>query len=117
MNDFVGYDLTIKLASGAGPEVTNAGGTSILNWESSVIKDVQSGSGDDQITGNSYANAIYAANGADNISSGGGDDFINVFDGTGDDVVDCGEDLYGSSDNDVVVHDLDDQVADNCEDK
>ena len=40
-----------------------------------------------------------------------------MFDGTGEDVVDCGETLFGSSDNDVVIHDLDDQVADNCEDK
>jgi hypothetical protein len=112
---FVTDDLTIRLISGKGPEVKNHGRTSTLNWEGSIIEDVQSGSGDDQITGNSLGNFINAGTGgADTISSFGGDDFINVSDGAGDDVVDCGQNFLGS-DNDTVLHDLGDQIADNCE--
>ncbi len=114
---FVTDNLTIRLISGKGPEVKNQGRTSTLNWEGNVIEDVQSGSGDDRITGNSLGNFINAgAGGSDTISGFGGDDLINVSDGTGDDVVDCGENLIGS-DNDAVLHDLGDQIADNCENK
>jgi hypothetical protein len=112
---FVTDDLTIRLISGKGPEAKNQGRTSTLNWEGSIIEDVQSGSGDDQITGNSLGNLIDAgAGGADTISGFGGDDFINVSDGVGDDIVDCGQNFLGS-DNDTVLHDLGDQIADNCE--
>ncbi len=109
-------DLIIKLASADGPEVKNASGTSTVNWEGNAIAWVYpSGSGDDQITGNSYANVIDAdTGGADNISTGFGDDRIDVADGVGDDVVDCGE-SGNFPDDDVVESDSGDQIADNCE--
>ena len=70
-----------------------------------------SGSGDDQITGNSSANRIDAhTGGADNISTGAGDDHINVDDGVGDDVVDCGENGF-ITDDDAVFFDPGDQIA------
>ena len=53
--------------------------------------------------------------GADNISSGGGNDRIDVADGSGDDVVDCGETLGNSLDNDTVFFDSGDQIAADCE--
>ena len=63
-------------------------------------------------------NFIYANHGgADTISSAGGNDEIHVDDGLGDDVVDCGETLYSSSDYDTVHFDSGDQIADNCESK
>jgi hypothetical protein len=109
-------DLTIKLISGEGPEVKNASDTSTVNWEGNVIKEVYPGSGDDQITGNSAANVIdVRSGGADTISTGGGNDTINVLDGSGDDVVDCGETLFNSSDNDTVYFDSGDQIAAKCE--
>ena len=114
-------NLTIKLFPGEGPEVTNAGGTSTLNWEGNPIRHVTGGSGDDRITGNYLPNSIHggssvASSGADNISTGGGDDGIRVADGVGDDVVDCGENFDGS-DNDHVYYDAGDQIAANCENK
>ena len=119
----VSENLTIKLASGDGPEVSNASGTTTINWEGDFINDVYPGSGDDQITGNIYSNEIYAAYaksqfgvaaGADNISTGRGDDYIEVNDGVGDDVVDCGE-TSNVTDDDLVLSDIGDQIADNCE--
>jgi Ca2+-binding RTX toxin-like protein len=114
-------DLTIKLIPSNGPEVTNASATSTINWEASVVRHVFSGTGDDNITGNSLANVIYGgvgteSSGADTISAGGGDDEIHVNDGVGDDVVDCGETLF-STDNDTVYFDSGDQISTNCENK
>ena len=112
----VSDDLTIKLLSGDGPEVKNANGTSTINWEGHVIQFVYSGSGDDQITGNLASNLINATSGgADTISASVGDDIIRVNDGSGDDVVDCGENLIAGTDNDVVYFDPGDQIAPNCE--
>ena len=109
-------DLTIRLSSGDGPEVKNASGTTTINWAANFIQRVESGAGDDQITGNLVANVISANHGgADNLSSGGGNDRIDVADGSGDDVVDCGETLGNSSDNDTVFFDSGDQIAANCE--
>jgi Ca2+-binding RTX toxin-like protein len=111
----VSEDLTISLISGSGPEATNASGTSTLNWDSQVINDVQSGSGDDRITGNLSANRIVAhTGGADTISAGWGDDFINVADGERNDVVDCGGSVL-LPDNDTVLYDAGDVIAANCE--
>jgi hypothetical protein len=110
-------DLIIKLFSGDGPEVKNASATSTINWEANAIAHVTSGSGDDLITGNVSANSISAnVGGADNISTGAGDDRINVADGVGDDTVDCGE-SFTPEDNDTVFFDSGDQIADNCETK
>ena len=112
----VSDDLTIKLVPGTGPEVKNASGISTIDWQGvAIIEDVFSGSGDDRITGNFEPNYISAGAGADNISSGGGNDLIYVADGSGDDVVDCGETLYNSSDEDRVYFDSGDQIATNCE--
>ena len=93
----------------------NASGTSTINWEGSVIGHVTSGAGDDNITGNYLDNSVVAIlGGADDTSTGGGDDTINVDDGAPDDVVDCGENTYGSE-NDEVRYDPGDQIASNCE--
>ncbi len=109
-------NLTIKLVSGEGPEVKNASGTSTIDWQGvAIIEDVFSGSGDDRITGNFEPNHISAGAGADNISSAGGNDLIYVADGSGDDVVDCGETLGNSLDNDTVFFDSGDQIAADCE--
>jgi len=73
-------------------------------------------SGDDQITGNFANNFINATSGeADTISAYVGDDFIRVNDGSGDDVVDCGENLIPDTDNDTVLHDTGDTIDPNCE--
>jgi Ca2+-binding RTX toxin-like protein len=107
-------DLTITLVSGEGPEVKNAGATSTINWEGSIIDRVLAGEGDDVITGNAAANEIRGGFGADNISSGAGNDEIHVDDGAGDDVVDCGEQDF-LTDIDTVVFDPGDQIASTCE--
>ena len=115
-------DLTIKLFSSNGPEVTNARGTSTINWEGSVIQHVFGGTGDDHITGNFSDNTIFGganessdSSGADTISGSVGDDIIRVNDGVGDDVVDCGENLIAGTDNDVVYFDSGDTIDPNCE--
>ena len=108
-------DLIIKLIPGDGPEVTNASGTSTLNWDGNVINKVHAGGGDDQITGSFSANFIDArSGGADNISASFGDDEVHVDDGSGDDVVNCGVAFPGFSNNDVVYYDPGDDVT-NCE--
>jgi Ca2+-binding RTX toxin-like protein len=114
-------DLTVKLASGEGPEVKNASATSTINWEANAIQHVFSGSGDDHITGNYSANVIWsgpsdASSGVDSISTGGGNDVIHVDDGVGDDVVNCGE-SFTPQDNDEVYFDSGDQIASDCETK
>jgi hypothetical protein len=115
-------DLTIKLFSSNGPEVTNARGTSTINWEGSAIQHVFGGTGDDHITGNFSDNTIFGganessdSSGADTISGSVGDDIIRVNDGVGDDVVDCGENLIAGTDNDVVYFDSGDTIDPNCE--
>lgn len=111
---YVTEDLTIDLVSGDGPEAETESGTSTVNWERNVIQHVFGGSGDDRITGNSLGNHIYGGSGADNISAGGGNDEIRVRDGSGDDVVDCGEPFFGSDD-DTVFFDSGDQIDPSCE--
>jgi Ca2+-binding RTX toxin-like protein len=115
----VSADLTINLNPGDGPEVKNASGTNTINWEGNLFEDVYPGSGDDQITGDSLSNEIFASEygGADTISTGAGNDYIAVNDGAPDDVVDCGETLNNTSDDDMVLADSGDQVATNCERK
>jgi Ca2+-binding RTX toxin-like protein len=116
----VSDNLVIKLDPGAGPEVKNASATSTINWEGNLFNDdVYPGSGDDQLTGTASNNEIFAADygGADTISTGAGNDYIDVSDGVGDDVVDCGETVNNTSDDDMVLADSGDQVATNCERK
>ena len=113
----VSENLIIKLVPGDGPEVKNASGTSTINWEGNLFNnEVYPGSGDDQLTGTSLNNEIFASTygGADTISTGAGNDYIEVRDGVGDDVVDCGED-DGQPDSDWVLFDSGDQIAGNCE--
>lgn len=107
--------LTINLVSDSAsvPEVKNAAGTSTVNWSDNVIDNVENySSGNDTIGGNSVANYIRSEGGADNISSGGGNDFIDVVDGASDDVVNCGGIIF--PDNDTVRFDTGDTVT-NCE--
>lgn len=105
-------DLTINLVSTDRPEVTNASGTSTVNWSGNVIDKVYSRNrGNDTITGNAAANIIGSQRGTDTISGGGGDDYVYVTDGTGGDVVDCGED---AEDDDAVFYDTGDKLT-NCE--
>jgi Ca2+-binding RTX toxin-like protein len=84
--------LIIDLTSGEGPEVRNVSGTNTINWDGSAINDIQSGAGDDHITGNASANLIQGMGGADTIFGEGGDDEIRVYDSHGslDDTVHCG---------------------------
>lgn len=79
------------------PEVTNAGGTSTINWGGDIIDHVSGSMGDDTITGNGASNNIGEAEAiggpdTDIISSEGGDDIITVSDGDPNDIVDCGAD-------------------------
>ncbi len=111
-------DLTINLVSSEDrPEVTNASGTSTVNWSGDVVDKAAGGWGDDTIYGNDAANYIYAgavfvtAVGDDTVFAGGGDDTIWVTDldeNTRGDRVDCGEG------NDTVRYDRGDVVK-NCE--
>ncbi|HEX5847839.1 MAG TPA: hypothetical protein VFY59_01480 [Rubrobacter sp.] len=130
---FVAEDLTIKLSSGEGPEVTNLDGTDTIDWEGNPIEQVRSGDGDDDITGDSLANILVAHGGDDTINGSGGQDTISggtgedniageqgndtiyANDGSGGDTVDCGEDFL--IDHDKVYYDLLDQVSSNCEEK
>lgn len=111
----VSDDLTVKLISGEGPEVKNEAGTSTIEWSDSVISGVRSGYGDDTITGNLLANILSGGLGADAVSGLGGDDTILVSDNSGNDSVDCGEDLFGGADEDEVYYDSGDDIAQNCE--
>jgi hypothetical protein len=113
----VSDDLIIKLEPGAGPEVKNASATSTINWEGNLFNnEVWLGGGDDQLTGTAAENEIFGEfDGADTISTGAGNDYIDVHDGVGDDVVDCGETPNVIDDDDLVVSDTGDQIANNCE--
>lgn len=135
-----GYDLlfyssnglTINLASSEErPEVTNASGTSTVDWSGDVVDNTYGTYGDDTIRGNDETNHIHAVLrswwgydpvGSDVVFAEGGDDFVWVRDygpgkyGVYDDVVskdardyvDCG------TGTDVVYYDEDDKVR-NCE--
>jgi serralysin len=108
---YVPDDLTIRLTPGAGPEVKTKGATNTVNWEGHVIDEILSGNGDDTITGDALANNLDGGYGKDTIFGAGGDDHINVADGSGGDSVDCGEDLIGGADNDTVFFDAGDTVS------
>jgi len=115
----VSQGLTIRLTPGTGPEVKNKLKTTTINWEGHAIDNVYSGVGNDKITGDALANRLDGGDGGkDTIFGEGGDDYINVGDGSGDDIVDCGEDLIGGApDADEVHYDLGDDVSNNCETK
>ncbi len=107
-------DLVISLVSKPGSdEVSNTAGSTI-NWDGDVIESVvNSGAGDDRIYGNDAANTIISKHGGDKdtIYGGGGDEYIDVSDGSGGDYVDCGE---SANDHDAAIHDPGDRVI-NCE--
>ena len=85
----IGYALTqsvtINLVSSASePEVANASGTSTINRLGNAIDKVRNyNPNSDMVTGNPARNYIQSLEGSDTISSGGGDDYIDVqdFDG------------------------------------
>ena len=106
--------VTINLVAGPAPEIKNGGGTSTVNWSGNVIDRVESYSGgDDVIDGNPVANSIVSQNGVSVVSSGGGSDFVNVFDSAPGDTVNCGGSVI-VPDNDAVYRDAGDTVT-NCE--
>jgi Ca2+-binding RTX toxin-like protein len=72
------------------PEVTEAPGTSTVDWSGNVINEVSNESyGDDYVFGNEGANILRSYHGWDHVYGSGGDDSVYVVDG-GADVVDCG---------------------------
>jgi Ca2+-binding RTX toxin-like protein len=111
--------LTIDLVSSPSkPEVTSASGRNTINWPYDVIGNVQSNNpGNDHINGNSQANFVTAWTGNDTVTTKEGNDFVNVADVAGGDIVDCGGNVGGdatSPDNDFVLYDRDDTLY-NCE--
>jgi Ca2+-binding RTX toxin-like protein len=94
----VGTQLTINLASNPNQdEVTNAAGTSTINWPDNDITILRSdNSGDDTVNGTPAADVIFLGfgeGGIDIVSAGGGNDFVDVRDGDPFDTVDCGDSL------------------------
>lgn len=67
-------------------------------------------SGNDELFGGDGADQIYGGRGADRVAAGAGNDFVNVVDESGEDVVSCGAGL-----NDRVAADNGDRVSANCE--
>ena len=114
--------LTIKLASDPlSPEVTDAAGTSTINWSDNVIPNIKNyASGSDSITGNDFVNNIRSEGelDQDQVFAQGGNDFIWVADGGGRDSVDCGDGTdtvyYDTLDPGFPASRLD--TATNCED-
>ena len=110
---YIGYfftgDLTISLVSGPGPEVVDTGadgGTGTMDWEGDAVDNIFGrGSGAYDITGNDRANLLAGGGGDTTIRAGGGDDRVYVDDGSGGDIVSCGEDGEGIEDNDIVYRD------------
>ena len=118
---FSGVALAVTKSCVAGVECLGTRKADTLNGSDRGDDIMYSGAGDDHITGNSSDNFIGTnAGGADTIFAGGGDDTIHVDDGSGDDVVDCGDNIIvvggsGNPDNDTVLYDAGDQIGDNCE--
>jgi len=110
--------VATNLNSGLTAEVTNAQSGSTVNWEGNVITFVVGSSGNDSVTGNDAANEIYDDAGSfygtgpdtDEISAGGGNDFIVVQDGDSNDTVNCGE-----GDDFVVSDETEVLIATDCE--
>jgi Ca2+-binding RTX toxin-like protein len=111
----IGYALTqsvtINLVSSASePEVANASGMSTINWSGNAIDKVRNyNPNNDMVTGNPARNYIQSFEGNDTISSGEGDDYIDVRDFDRGDTVDCGEG------DDTVYFNVGDLINANCE--
>lgn len=68
-------DLTINLnPKGDAPEVSD--GANTVQWSNPKIRDIDSGPGDDDITGNDFSNWLWGRSGADTINAGDGDDHL-----------------------------------------
>ena len=101
--------LTITLIPrSTDPEVTNAAGTSRVNWSTPINEVNNLSTGDDKITGNLLNNRITSSGGFDEVRGDLGNDSIDVADGSGGDVVYCGED---AGDNDSVTYDAGTQTS------
>lgn len=89
--DGVTDDLTIRLSSGPGREVSNKARSSTLDWEGDLIDQVIDGKGDDTITGREVGDNIQLFNPGENVVFAlGGDDFVYSRNGKGGDEIDCG---------------------------
>lgn len=97
--------------------MTNASGSDTLDWDEDIIHGV--GTGDDLITGNAFGNVLSGGlAGAETIFGREGNDQIDVLDGSPDDTVECGENLIGDTDSEVVLYDPGDDIdLTTCEDK
>jgi hypothetical protein len=104
-------DLVVNLNAGPGPEVTNASGSNTLDWDENIIHGVGTGIGDDLISDNAFGNVLSGGLAdADTIFGREGNDQIDVLDGSPDDTVDCGENLIGDTDSEVVLYDPGDDI-------
>ena len=86
------------------PEVSD--GTNTVQWAAPKVRDVDSGRGDDDITGNNLPNRLWGRSGADTIRAGDGDDHLEG--GLGADfacanstTLDGGDTLNGGEGNDT----------------
>jgi hypothetical protein len=105
-------DLTITLSPGPGPEVTDAKGTSTIQWSApGEFYSVYGGGGDDVMTGDEWPNRLMGSGGSDTINGGGGNDVLysgiarccgaadssgSIGGGDGDDQIMVGSDDAGS---------------------
>jgi Ca2+-binding RTX toxin-like protein len=103
-------------------ETTGAPGTGIGSDTINNIENINTGDGDDTVTGDGGANVINTNGGADEVEAGAGDDTVNagdgndtVYGGDGSDTIngEGGVDsLYGGNDNAGNVTNLDDTGTD-----
>ena len=89
-------NLTVTLTSDLRPTFSSVGGLSknMALAAGTIIENATTGSGNDTLTGNQYANALYAGNGNNLVFGNSGADTIDA--GTGQDT------LYGGGGNDAI---------------
>jgi hypothetical protein len=80
--------VTVPLAS-TGPQDTGGGGTD--TFERSDIEDLIGSPFADLLGGDEGANEIAGGDGEDTVVAGGGADTVDLVDGEGGDIVDCGD--------------------------
>ena len=85
-------NLNVVLDSTTGTKVSD--GMNSINWGSSILENIVTGSGNDTVIGTSTADFIVTAAGNDTVSSSGGNDTLNT--GTGNDSLNggAGDDTY-----------------------
>lgn len=77
-------DLIISLTPGPGPEVTDNRGANTVEWSApGEFFRVDSGDGDDTITGDAWENVLRGRAGTNTIDGGGGNDTVNTDDNGG----------------------------------